>query len=52
MLITLVGIAVVGVGYGIYKHYGLFAIKAEVLKLEAEAVTDAKTIYATLKAKL
>ena len=44
--------AVLGVVYGIYKHVTLAQVKAEVLKLEAAGVADAKTIYATLKSKL
>jgi hypothetical protein len=48
----LIAISVVAVLYAAYKHYGFSAIKAEILKLEAAGVADAKTIYATLKAKL
>jgi hypothetical protein len=46
------GIAVVAVGFAFYKYKNLAGIKAEIAKIEAEAVVDAKVVIARLKAKL
>lgn len=52
-MINLLGVTVVvAVAYAIYKHYTVAQIAAEILKLEAAAVTDAKIVIAAIKAKL
>jgi hypothetical protein len=52
---VLIGLGVVAagaVGYAAYKHYTLAQVKAEVLKIEAEAVADVKSVIARIKAVL
>ena len=45
-------VAVVALGYALYKHLTVAGIKAEIAKLEASAVTDGKAVIAAIKAKL
>ncbi len=49
MILVLAAVAVAGsVGYALYKHVTLTQVKAEVAKIEAEAVT----LEASVKAKV
>lgn len=56
VLALLAVVALAAVSYGIYKHYGLAAIKAELAKLEQEAADEfnklKQEIVDRLKAKL
>lgn len=57
MIVFLAFVAVAAIGYAVYKHYGLAAIKAEVAKIEAEilasaVVVSAGSVLERLKAKL
>lgn len=50
---ALVGAVALGFGLGRVKNAAkLAAVKAEVLKLEASAVSDVKSVIAAIKAKL
>lgn len=52
-IVALVGALVVGFGMGRVKNAAkLAAVKAELLKLEAAAVSDAKSVIAAVRAKL
>jgi len=52
VLFGLVVVAVSAITYAVYKHLTLAEVKAEVLKIETEVVTDAKAVIARIKAVL
>lgn len=52
---VLIGLGVVAAGavvYAVYKHLTVAEVKAEIAKIEAEVVTDAKAVIARIKAVL
>lgn len=43
---------ITALAYALYKHLTVADIKAEIAKLEAAVVTDAKAVISAIKAKL